>query len=75
MAKISKPSSTNRKGAPPPEFEASANLNRTPNENLKPLNFKVSAEFKREFKTYATVNDMSMVQLLQDCFEYYKQSK
>ena len=75
MAKISKPSSANRKGAPPPELEASTNLTRTPNEDLKPLNFKVSAEFKREFKTYAAVNDMSMVQLLQDCFEHYKRSR
>lgn len=72
MAKISKPS---RKGSPPPEFEASTNLNRAPNEDLRPLNFKVKASFKREFKTYATANDMSMVQLLQDCFEFYKQSK
>ncbi len=71
MAKISRPS-TNRKGAPPPEFEASANLNRAPDDNLKPLNFKVRAEFKREFKTFATSMDISMVQLLQECFEYYK---
>ena len=75
MAKISKPSSTNRKGTPPPDFEASTNLNRTPDVDLKPLNFKVNAEFKREFKTYATVNDMSMVKLLQECFEYYKNSR
>lgn len=75
MAKISKPSTSNRKGAPPPEFEASANLSRNPDEDLKPLNFKVKADFKREFKTFATVNDMSMVQLLQECFEYYKRSR
>ncbi len=75
MAKIGKPSSSNRKGAPPPEFEASTNLNRAPDDDLKPLNFKVSADFKRDFKTYATVNDISMVQLLQDCFEYYKRSR
>ena len=74
MAKISRPTS-NRKGTPPPETEASTNLTRTPDEDLKPLNFKVKADFKREFKTYATVNDMSMVKLLQDCFEYYKQSR
>ena len=72
MAKISKPS---RKGAPPPEFEASTNLKRTPNEDLRPLNFKVKASFKREFKTYATANDTSMVDLLQRCFEFYKQSR
>ena len=74
MAKIGKPSS-NRKGAPPPEFEASVNLNRTPDDDLKPLNFKVKAEFKREFKSYATSLDMTMVQLLQDCFDHYKNSR
>jgi hypothetical protein len=42
---------------------------------LKPLNFKVPAEFKREFKSYATQMDMSMVQLLQDCFEFYRNSR
>ncbi len=74
MAKIGKPSA-NRKGAPPPEFEASVNLNRAPDDDLKPLNFKVKAEFKREFKSYATSLDMTMVQLLQDCFAHYKNSR
>ncbi|HFA48687.1 MAG TPA: hypothetical protein ENJ95_06700 [Bacteroidetes bacterium] len=74
MAKIKKPSS-NRKGAPPPEFEASTNLDRKPDKVLRPLNFKVSAEFKREFKSYATNLDISMVQLLQDCFDAYKRNR
>ena len=69
MAKISKPS---RKGTPPPEFEASTNLTRTPNEDLRPLNFKVKASFKREFKTYATANDMSMVDTLKEAFDLLK---
>jgi len=74
MAKISRPSS-NRKGTPPPEFEPSVNLNRSSDVDLKPMNFKVKAEFKREFKTFATSLDMSMVQLLQECFEHYKHSR
>lgn len=74
MAKISKPL-TNRKGVPPPAFEASTNLTREPDQELKPLNFKVPAEFKREFKTYATQMDMSMVDLLQACFEFYRSSR
>ena len=73
MAKINKPV-FNRKGAPPPELEASTNLSRMPDEELRPLNFKVRAEFKREFKSYATQLDMSMVDLLQTCFDYYKQN-
>ncbi len=74
MAKIKKPV-INRKGAPPPELEASTNLTREPDQELKPLNFKVPAEFKREFKTYATQLDMSMVDLLQACFEFYRNSR
>ncbi len=74
MAKISKPI-INRKGAPPPEVEASTNLTRTPDQELRPMNFKVPAEFKREFKSYATQMDISMVQLLTTCFEFYKKSR
>lgn len=74
MAKINKPSRLGKKGVPPPPLEASANLSRSPDQELKPLNFKVPAEFKREFKSYATQMDMSMVQLLQDCFEFYRNS-
>ena len=74
MAKIKKPV-FNRKGAPPSEIEASINLTREPDQELKPLNFKVPAEFKREFKTYATQMDMSMVTLLQACFEFYKSGR
>ena len=74
MAKIKKPSS-NRKGAPPPEVEASANLERLPDTEMRPMNFKVSAAFKREFKSYATQMDISMVELLQRCFAFYRDSK
>lgn len=56
-------------------MEASTNLTRTPDQDLRPMNFKVSAEFKREFKSYATQMDISMVQLLQECFEFYRNSR
>jgi hypothetical protein len=74
MAKISKPT-TNRKGAPPPEFEAPDNLVRSSDGDLRPLNFKVSASFKREFKAYANEMDISMVTLLTTCFEHYKNTR
>ena len=74
MAKINKPT-TNRKGAPPPEFEAPANLARSADQDLRPLNFKVPAAFKREFKAYANEMDMSMVGLLTTCFENFKSSR
>lgn len=39
------------------------------------MNFKVPAAFKREFKTYATELDMTMVDLLQQCFYFYKNNR
>lgn len=74
MAKISKPT-INRKGVPPPETETSINLVRIPDQDLVPLNFKVPAEFKREFKSHAAQLDTSMVQLLMECFVVYKNTK
>lgn len=37
-----------------------------------PLNFKVSAEFRREFKTYAAQNNMKLNQLLYEAFAALK---
>lgn len=74
MAKISKPKRVT-KGIPPAEHEASTNLKRSADQELKPMNFKVPAAFKREFKTYATELDMSMVELLQQCFYFYKSNR
>lgn len=42
---------------------------------LVPLNFKIDAEWKKEFKTFATAHDLSMVDLLKNTFEFYKQNK
>jgi hypothetical protein len=75
MAKINRPPRKRTKGAPPPEFEASTNLSRNPDQELRPLNFKVAASFKREFKSYATEMDTSMVDLLQQCFYYFKTNR
>jgi hypothetical protein len=74
MAKISKPT-TNRKGAPPPEIETPTNLSRSADQDLRPINFKVPAAFKREFKAFANEMDMSMVSLLSTCFEHFKNSR
>jgi hypothetical protein len=73
MAEIKKPKSR-KKGIPPKIEDASQNLTKAPDQELKPLNFKVSAEFKHDFKLYALEHDMSMVELLAKCFESYKRS-
>lgn len=69
------PKRKSRKGSPPPEIEASVNLNISDPDDLRPLNFKVPAAFRKEYKTYATDRDISMVELLQRSFELYKQHK
>ena len=41
--------------------------------NSTPLNFKVSEEFRREFKTYAAQHNMKLNQLLVDAFAALKE--
>lgn len=73
MAKIPPPKNKKAtKGLPPTSSEASKNLTKPSNAELKPMNFKVENEFHKEFKGYAVDNDMSMVELLKEAFNYYK---
>jgi hypothetical protein len=39
---------------------------------LAPLNFRVSAEFRREFKTYAAAHDLKLNKLLTLSFQTYR---
>ena len=41
--------------------------------NSAPLNFKVSEEFRREFKTYAAQHNMKLNKLLVDAFAALKE--
>jgi len=40
-----------------------------------PLNFRVSATFRREFKTYAAAHDFKLNELLVKCFENYRKQQ
>ena len=42
---------------------------------LTPMNFKVSAQFHREFKLYAVQHGISMVDLLQESFRLLKEQR
>ena len=44
-------------------------------EDLVPLNFRVAASFRREFKIYAASHDMKLNRLLRECFEVYRRTK
>jgi hypothetical protein len=41
---------------------------------LAPLNFRVSAAFRREFKTYAARHDLKLNELLRRSFEAYRRA-
>ena len=77
MAKIAPPKkkkAVSTKGLPPTSNEASKNLDKPTNTELKPMNFKVENEFHKEFKGFAVDHDMSMVELLKAAFDFYKQN-
>jgi hypothetical protein len=42
---------------------------------LAPLNFRVPAAFRREFKTYAARHDLKLNELLRRSFEAYRQAQ
>ncbi len=42
---------------------------------LTPLNFRVPAVFRREFKTYAARHDLKLNELLRRSFEAYRQAQ
>ena len=71
MSKIPKPTRKNTKGVPPSvesSFQTTNNLNKT---NIKPMSFKVPAEFQKAFKQKALDEDISMVELLVRMFDKY----
>jgi hypothetical protein len=77
MAKIQKPQTAKaRKGTPPKLDEApiraDRNLDKTPNQEIVNINFKVPSEFRKEFKQYALSEGLSGVELFRRCFEEYK---
>ena len=70
MAKIAKPTNSSSKGTKGvPVNQTTTNLD---TEELANMNFKVSASFRREFRTYASEHDMSMRELLEKSFNAFK---
>jgi hypothetical protein len=43
--------------------------------NLAPLNFRIPASFRREFKTYAATHDLKLNELLRRCFQAYRKQQ
>lgn len=75
MANVPPPAKKSRKGPPPAAEATVGNLEKAEPGSLKPLNFKVPAEFHREFKVYASQQGISMLDLLQEGFKAVRQHR
>ena len=67
------PAPKKRREAPPPLDAPVRNLERKPPTDLETLNFKVSEEFKREYKGYAVSHGLNMLDLLRESFDLYRE--
>ena len=68
------PPRSTSKGAPPKIDEVRANLNKPDPGKAENLNFKVTAEFKRDFKIAAANRGVTQVDLLQEIFIFWSQN-
>lgn len=75
MANVPPPAKKSRKGQPPIVEMTVGNLEKAEPGTLKPLNFKVPAEFHRDFKVYASQQGMSMLDLLQEGFRAVREHR
>ena len=64
---------SNRKGAPPKPIAAGGNLHKPPSGENVPLQLKISAELRREFRTYAAERDMELSTLFSAVWAFYKE--
>ena len=67
------PAPKKQREAPPPLEETPQNLEKTPPLAAETLNFKVTADFRREYKVYAASRSMTMIDLLEQSFKIYKE--
>jgi hypothetical protein len=71
MAKVPPPRG---KGEPPQAASTVGNLDKPESEELVSLNFRVTKEFRRDFKIFAAQNNKEMVKILYEAFASLKQS-
>jgi hypothetical protein len=68
---LQKPS---RKGAPPKAAEAASNLAKPSTGDKVPLQLKIAADLRRDFKAYALAHDRDANDLFGEVWNYYKQN-
>lgn len=66
------PSRKNKKGEPPPKEETKKNLSKPDMGKIVPLNFRVPAGFKRDFKIASANYGITQSELLQKAFEEWQ---
>jgi hypothetical protein len=64
-----------RSSAIPDQESSTANRGGETERGLIPLNFRVSAAFRREFKTYAAQHDLKLNELLRLSFDAYRRQQ
>jgi hypothetical protein len=64
-----------RSSAIPDHESSAANRGEEMERGLTPLNFRVSAAFRREFKTYAAQHDLKLNELLRLSFDAYRRQQ
>lgn len=69
------PNKKSSKGEPPQSSETRSNLTKPEPAKLVDLNFKVPAEFRKDFKIAAATHGIKQVELLHEIFESWSQSK
>lgn len=67
------PPTTSKKGDPPKTTETRSNLNKPEPGKTVDMNFKVPAEFKRDFKITAAIHGISQKDLLMEIFREWSQ--
>lgn len=68
----------NSKGAPPAPAQSSVVGNNTSKPEAGeqvPLNFRVPAEMRREFRVFSAEHDINQVEMLKEMWEMYKAAK
>jgi hypothetical protein len=63
------------KAAPPVSARKAAPQREAKEANLTPLNFRIPASFRREFRIYAATHDLKLNELLRLCFEAYRRQQ
>lgn len=72
MAKISAPKLVT-KGLPPQADQTVGNLDKAESGRLVALNFTVTPDFRKAFKSYAVDHDITMLELMKRAFDEYRQ--